>query len=660
MDKINVILCFPPKRDYPGYGQDRRWFPLGIASIGAFLKSRSKDFPGELNVCCLDLFNLSYDEAAERIKENIIESNKVINIIGFTCLTEQRISVFELCKLFKTYEDLIEPGCAKTQIKTVIGGAHAFSMAKQISEHYKEVDHIIKGEGENAFYSIVKTYFEDEIPEKILQFPNESSLNTFPHAVDGLTLFDKIPEFSEAPIIFSRGCTDLCTFCNTTMFWKGYRSRNFIDVFSEMEKYYKQYGVSKFKFHDDACTADIENLKKLCKLIIDEGYKWEFELTARADQFDDELIVLLKKAGCYQVAIGIESGNEGLRKAMNKKLDIDEAKKNIKKLKAAKIRVGILLIVAYLGESDFTIRDTVNFIKETKPDIVFTQPLMIFPGTIVYKRCKEKGIIDDDYWLEDRPQPYYTFEQNWNTINEWTRKIQKAGLPKTIMLVVPVRQKESIFKKHIDALNKLEIPEGVNLIRYFIFHNSDNLIKYINHNDSRSIVHSSEEYKTDGKTHEWKSVNLQNITAIKQAVIDINLLTKFNVDYIFWVDSDLVVQKETLKSLYEADKKIISEIFWTDWNMTGHEEPNAWDFDHYSFFQGTQDKYKKPGVYQCGGTGACILVDCDVYRSGVSYLPLKNVSFWGEDRAFSIRAECAGFDMFVDTKYPAKHLYREE
>jgi hypothetical protein len=66
------------------------------------------------------------------------------------------------------------------------------------------------------------------------------------------------------------------------------------------------------------------------------------------------------------------------------------------------------------------------------------------------------------------------------------------------------------------------------------------------------------------------------------------------------------------------------------------------------------------GLYQCGGTGACILVKTDVYKSGVNYSPIYNISFWGEDRAFSIRAACAGYKLYIDTHYPCIHLYNDK
>ena len=645
---MKIILCYPPKRIYQGYGQDTRWLPLGIASIGAYI---NKVYP-DLDIVLLDCFNMTPEVAYNEIQKEVPKNETVI--IGFTLFTEQRFSVINLCKALKN-------NIKDANIITVVGGAHAFIMSEQIEKEYSFIDHIIKGEGEEAFNIIVKYYTNIQpvpIP-RIIEAENIQDLSTLPHSIDGFKLFKNLPEMTEAPIIFSRGCTDMCTFCSTTKFWKGYRSRKATDVFNEMLKYFTDYNITYFKFHDDACTANIDELKNLCKIIIELEYNniWKFELTARADQFDDELIGLLKLAGCKKVALGIESGNLRLRESMNKRLNMDVAKQNMKKLMIAGIEVVMLLIIGYPGENDDTIKDTVDLIREVKPTMTCKQPLMIFPGTKVYSDLVKQGWINDDYWLKDQPQPYYTREANFEQLNAWINKVNSASKKLNILLAVPARQTEEKFKLHVESLNRLIVPDYVNLQRLFILHNSDELKKYLLPSDNVHIMHTDEEYIVDDKTHHWKSKNLQIITFIKNEIIQAVLNNSY--DYVFFVDSDLLIQPETLLGLIESGKDIIAEIFWTDWTKSGKEEPNAWDFDHYKFFQGTMEQWKIPGIYKCGGTGACILIHRSVYERGVNYNPIPNVSFWGEDRAFSIRAYVAGFEMWVDTHYPCEHMYRD-
>jgi hypothetical protein len=227
-----------------------------------------------------------------------------------------------------------------------------------------------------------------------------------------------------------------------------------------------------------------------------------------------------------------------------------------------------------------------------------------------------------------------------------------------ILLCVPVRQKEEIFKLHIESLNRLNIPENINLSRLFVLHNCESLDKYLYKDDFKLIFNTDEEFNNNNNHKDkWKEYNIQMIANIKNNIIS---TVKNSYDYIFWVDSDLILHKDTLKYLIQANKDIVSEIYWTDWQNSGVQEPNAWELDEYSFYKDTFQKYRKEGLYKCGGTGACILVKSDVYRDGVNYSSIYNISFWGEDRAFSVRAACAGYELYVDTHTPCYHLYNDE
>jgi len=70
------------------------------------------------------------------------------------------------------------------------------------------------------------------------------------------------------------------------------------------------------------------------------------------------------------------------------------------------------------------------------------------------------------------------------------------------------------------------------------------------------------------------------------------------------------------------------------------------------------NQLKVPGVYTVGGLGACTLISKRAIQAGVNFKEIYNISFMGEDRHFCIRAVALGFELFVDTHYPAFHIYR--
>ena len=224
-----------------------------------------------------------------------------------------------------------------------------------------------------------------------------------------------------------------------------------------------------------------------------------------------------------------------------------------------------------------------------------------------------------------------------------------------VLICAPVRQDEEIFVKYLKSLKNLNTI-GLQVDLFFILHNSENLAKYLDQ-DEYELYQSNNEYvKTD--THVWSNDNLKDVIIMKNALIRKALIDKY--DYFFLVDSDLILHENTLQHLIKQDKHIISEIFWTRWKPEREEEHNAWLYDFYSFDDLDKIKdWRVKGLYEVGGTGACILIKSEVLESFVNYNPIKNISFslW-EDRAFCIRASVAGFKIYLDTNYPADHLYR--
>ena len=137
---------------------------------------------------------------------------------------------------------------------------------------------------------------------------------------------------------------------------------------------------------------------------------------------------------------------------------------------------------------------------------------------------------------------------------------------KRILLCAPIHEKEEVFKLYLKHIRNLITPSDIHL---------DN----------------TNEYKKDEQTHHWEQNNFNDVVFMKNKLIEIMLQGKY--DYIFYVDSDLMLHPNTLVDLYNADKDMISEIFWTKWTKDGKDEemPNCWHYDHYGIFNVDQKKY---------------------------------------------------------------------
>ena len=222
---------------------------------------------------------------------------------------------------------------------------------------------------------------------------------------------------------------------------------------------------------------------------------------------------------------------------------------------------------------------------------------------------------------------------------------------KRVLITAPLRQDADIFDAYQDALDRLEIPEGVEVSRFYVVNDCDAVIPHIR--DAEYVVMNNGDlsYRKTGDDHIWTLEQMTRMSDLRNRTVREALDGGY--DYWFSVDTDLVLDPWTLYRLIEADKDIVSEIFWTQhWC-------NAWEHDQYT---PPRDEWRKPGLYRVGMTGACTLVKRAVFEAGVNYTQIPNIykALRGEDRHFCVRAACAGFEMWVDTNCPATHLYTQE
>lgn len=217
-----------------------------------------------------------------------------------------------------------------------------------------------------------------------------------------------------------------------------------------------------------------------------------------------------------------------------------------------------------------------------------------------------------------------------------------------VLITAPLKQERHIFAEYQKALDALVIPDGVTVDRFFVVNDCPEIIPDIR--GKHIVMNTGDRYDKAANDHIWTHENLTKMHGLRNATIE--RARAGGYDYWFSVDTDLILHPLTLATLLDADKDIVSEIFWTNgWC-------NGWLYDQAA---GMCDEWHNPGLYEVGMTGACTLAKRKVFET-IDYTPIPNIvaALWGEDRHFCIRAACAGFQMWIDTHYPAEHLYTEQ
>ncbi|MBI5207439.1 MAG: radical SAM protein [Candidatus Firestonebacteria bacterium] len=205
-----------------------------------------------------------------------------------------------------------------------------------------------------------------------------------------------VSHFPFALIVTSRGCPFQCSFCAYSRM--GYKIRKPEKIIEEFIWLKEKFALKSFLFFDDLLGLNKEAFTKLLNLMIENKLNLKWVGCTRANLLDDELVKLMKKAGCEEMAIGIESGSEKVLSITKKGISLSDIRKAAKILHKNKILFYGLAIIGLPGETKETINETIEFIKEIDPfytQFCFATP---FPNTEIYKYYKDKGLLLTEDW----------------------------------------------------------------------------------------------------------------------------------------------------------------------------------------------------------------------------------------------------------------------
>lgn len=211
-------------------------------------------------------------------------------------------------------------------------------------------------------------------------------------------------------VLASRGCPYQCTFCRQPIMWeRKVRKRSAESIFDELA-HLQSMGVNNIMFHADTFTIDRKIVKDLCRMIIDARLPVRWICNSRVDTVDRDMLKLMKQAGCWMIAYGIETGSDAILKNVKKGgfHTVEQSRKAVIWTKEAGIQVWAYFIIGLPGENRDTVRETMELAKSMPADIVNFAVGAPYPGTELYAQAKKQGWLESDAW-ED-------FDQNYSAI----------------------------------------------------------------------------------------------------------------------------------------------------------------------------------------------------------------------------------------------------
>ncbi|MBL7196848.1 MAG: radical SAM protein [Candidatus Omnitrophica bacterium] len=309
----------------------------------------------------------------ERWANQILEINP--KIIGFGVNSHSRI-------LANLLADRIRE--KRKDVYIIFGGPWCTELTQETGLN-RNVDIYVRGEGEEIASKIVKKILDNEsirdlnIEGTIINTGGsfkDNRWNKEPLGIDRIPFpalnlfnFDNYTNKQEIPIIFSRGCNYCCSFCTDKPMWGNYRMRKADNIIEEMVKHSNIFGRNRFKCNDLLINGDIHGLRQLAQSIIQRGLNFQWGGMARArPEMAQETFKELKKAGCFYLTYGVESGAARVLSHMCKpnKKHVAQA---LNMTTRAKIKANTLWMAGYPVERWVDVAETMLFLLMHKRDI---------------------------------------------------------------------------------------------------------------------------------------------------------------------------------------------------------------------------------------------------------------------------------------------------
>lgn len=397
--------------------------PLGIASIAAYLRQNG------ISVGIIDAEAEDLSISDLKLKINKIKPEIV-------CITTMTPTI---------HNDLAAAKIAKDSGAIVVmGGPHINAMPKETLQ-LDYIDFGIRGEGEYPTLKLIeaidrKISYQD-VPGLVWKDQNKhiimnnpyihNNIDELPFPARDLLPYEKyfslISKGRLTTICPGRGCPFTCGFCFKQPSDNKVRFRNPKLVVDEVEEVINKYGIQEINFVSDTMTVKKDFIEDFCNELLARNINVSWIAPTRVDCITPELLKLMKKAGCRSLRFGVESGSPEILKLIGKDTNLEQVIQAFKWTKEAGIEAFAYLIIGYLNETEETVRQTLDFVRKIKPDLLMYNIATPLPSTRLFNQTVQAGLISSDYWEdflrdENYPRIPYLFKDTEKWIKQAYRE----------------------------------------------------------------------------------------------------------------------------------------------------------------------------------------------------------------------------------------------
>jgi len=415
---MKVLLVNPPnnytiRSNVPEFLQQKTTYlpPLGLLYIASYLEKKTTY---SVKIYDATIYKADYAKTAKVAKD--------YDAIGITAVS------FTLVDVIKTVEAI---RMENPTAPIVLGGPH-LAIYPQETINIPGVTFVLKGEGEESFAQLVNLLAEgrkeyNSVPGLYWKEGDQIKHNP---TTDFITDLDELPvpdrrlldyrayhsvlskkksaEHYVTTAFSSRGCPYKCIFCDRPNLGKKFRSHSPRYVVNEIEQLL-ELGIREIIFYDDTFTIKRDRVSEICELILQKNIKVQWDIRARVNDVNLDMLKLMQRAGCSGIHFGVETGNSDMMKVLKKGITRGLAIQAFRDAHEAGIETLGYFMFGCPNETRSQMQETLDFALELNPDYAHFSILTPFPGTPVYIKAIQKGLYPYDYWSEFAKSPSHDF-----------------------------------------------------------------------------------------------------------------------------------------------------------------------------------------------------------------------------------------------------------
>jgi radical SAM superfamily enzyme YgiQ (UPF0313 family) len=308
-------------------------------------------------------------------------------------------------------------------VVTILGGAHVSAIPERTLDAFPSIDYGIAGEGEHSLFALLERLEDgsaiDDVPGLAYRRDGRVCANPRAPYIDDLDelpmpAWDLLPDFPHrfqpslfsyprtpvTTLITSRGCPFSCSFCDRSTSGKKGRMHS-VGYVVELCRHLAGLGVRHIIFVDDLFTVRKPRVTELCEAFLAQGFTFTWSCNSHPNLLDLETMKLMQRAGCWQIAYGIESGSQRILDVVKHEVRIPRMRETLRMTRAAGIRTKGYLMIGHPTEGLDSLAEDAAFLKEVELDLCQITKFTPYPGTPAYPTIRDYG----------------TFEENWEQMN---------------------------------------------------------------------------------------------------------------------------------------------------------------------------------------------------------------------------------------------------